>query len=106
MSAPSTALHAIIFQRMKAMDIELSETFIRVCPDLNTLADVHQFFRTVLLQLGYNPMQLNVMAFAADIDEWLLIFERDVLPFLKSTRFPHMNSPYDVYDVAALRITG
>ena len=84
-----TDFRSILFQRIKAFDIELAEDLYRRMPVITTVSELCKFFHLLLAQYETTTTQhRSTLDVALDFEQWYVSFVKELLPFLKSHRLP------------------
>lgn len=76
-------------QRIRVLDVELSEDLYRRMPDCNSIYDLNMFFHGILSH--YKPSTTIIRATLVDGNDfeiWYVNFIKNVLPFLIKHRLP------------------
>lgn len=83
------SLRRRLFFLMHRDDVELAETFINLCPDTDSVADLNKFFRLVFSQVEVNTSDKRALLDDnMNQTDWLQCFMVEIFPLLRSLRFP------------------
>lgn len=83
------SLHRRLFFLMHRDDVELAETFINLCPDTDSVADLNKFFRLVFSQIDVDTSDKRALLDDSMSEtDWLQCFMVEVFPLLRRLRFP------------------
>lgn len=89
-----------VFYKIRNRDVELAENFAVRCPEVESVPELNMFFHQILSQYPTDTTaQRECMDDTMALEDWLLHFEQEVLPFLIINRFPPLTgrrpiSPY------------
>lgn len=83
------SIRARVFGLIQRYDVELAETYARLCPEVTNVAQLNRFFRWVLSQHDDSTRQeRSYLDDTMTVDQWLRHFEASILPSLRHLRFP------------------
>jgi hypothetical protein len=78
-----------LFFLIRRDDVELAETFITLCPDTDSVAELNRFFRLVFSQIETDTRPKRALLDdSLNQVEWLQCFMVELFPLLREQRFP------------------
>ncbi|BEG72420.1 hypothetical protein [Pseudomonas phage PA1C] len=80
---------AVIFQRTRALDVEVAEDLYRRMPEIKDLATLNQFFHLLLAQYKINTLELRcTLNEVNDFEAWWRNFAANFIPLFRKKRLP------------------
>ena len=80
---------AVIFQRTRAIDVEVAEDLHRRMPAITDLVALNQFFHLLIAQYKTNTLDIRcTLTEINDFEIWWLNFNSNILPLFRKKRLP------------------
>jgi len=97
---PQQSIRERVFYHVRHHDVELAESLVARCPDVESVTALNRFFRGLLSQYDVDTLpQRQCLDDTLDLERWFHHFDATVLPFMRRQRLPpqthrHPVSPY------------
>lgn len=96
------SIRARVFYVIRYHDVELAEDFLSRCYEVQSIAELNQFFRQLMADYRHNTQALTQQFTDGEcFESWQQRFVANVLPSLRSWRLPpRAGQRHSIYDTS------